>query len=276
MGAARKMGGCCNRSFRWRGLAVGFVFVALVASSGAVEEITEPVDSARLHRLVGKEVKVTGKYVENIFERPAIVIRGEVFYLLENPPSKRTYNFPKGSGQGTVQGILYFYDHSQFQMAAYREIGDQFFFFNIDQARLQVELEEEPVARTRPEPKEGDRMAPYMGSWKLLPDLSKLEERAEGNPEAESFVKQLEQELERVVITITPDQLIGPPGEDGNRDIRDYSVIYVSESMARVRAFNPVAEQQMVQEWRILDNGRLEITSIEGNNPGNKLLFEPW
>ena len=137
-------------------LFLGCSLFLLTAFGFSQAEIRPYMPSSELHGLVGKKAKVEGVYYGDIFEAPVILIKGHTFYLLQNPPSKRTFRFPTKSRPATVTGILYFYDHAQLNNAEYGAIGKEYFFFNIDDS--EVDFGEASVV---------DGQRAFMKTWKF-------------------------------------------------------------------------------------------------------------
>ena len=107
-----------------------------VSFFGWGETIAPYTSEAELGALIGKDTRVDGVFHQNAFGPPAIAISGRVFFLLENPPSKLTFDFPKHSRKATVKGTLYYYDGSLQFSESYQAFGERYYFFNIDTARI--------------------------------------------------------------------------------------------------------------------------------------------
>lgn len=120
------------------------LFVFFLGAIGAVmapcfsqTEIGPYASEADLGALIGQKAKVEGVYHRDAFNAPAIVVSGQVFYLLENPPNNRAFGFPAPSSYATVTGTLYLYDGSIQFSGPYEEIGRRYYFFSMDDAKLE-------------------------------------------------------------------------------------------------------------------------------------------
>lgn len=133
-----------------------------VSLLGWGETITPYASEAELGALIGKDTRVDGVFHQNAFGPPAIAIRGRVFFLLENPPSKHTFDFPKHSRKATVKGTLYYYDGSLQFSESYQAFGDRYYFFNIDTARIDFG---EPLKASNELAK--DPLESIIGDWRF-------------------------------------------------------------------------------------------------------------
>lgn len=117
-------------------LVFGMVSIG-VSSLNAQADIVPYASEAELGKLIGQKTRLEGIYHRDAFNAPAIAISGRVYYLLENPPNKRSYNFPTQSSPASVEGILYLYDGSIQFNDVYNKIGKRYYFFSLDDARIE-------------------------------------------------------------------------------------------------------------------------------------------
>ncbi len=116
-----------------------FVFCAIscaVSSLMAQTEIVPHATEAELGKLIGQKTQLEGIYHRDAFNAPAIAISGRVYYLLENPPTKRSYKFPPESRSASVVGVLYLYDGNLQYNELYERIGKRYYFFSLDDAKI--------------------------------------------------------------------------------------------------------------------------------------------
>jgi hypothetical protein len=139
-------------------LTIGALDVTISAQS----EIAPYATEADLGSLIGQKATVDGIFHKNAFNAPAIAISGRLFFLLENPPSKRTFDFPNDSRHAAVTGTLYLYDGNIQYVEEYQRIGTRYYFFNVDEAKIQFRdpLKANPRA-------ENDPMTRFIGSWRF-------------------------------------------------------------------------------------------------------------
>lgn len=118
------------------------VFVLGVISIGlsnlhAQTDIVPYASEADLGKLIGQKTRLEGVYHRDAFNAPAIAISGRVYYLLENPPTKRSFRFPPESSPATVEGTLYLYDGNIQFNEVYNKIGKRYYFFSMDDAKIE-------------------------------------------------------------------------------------------------------------------------------------------
>jgi hypothetical protein len=135
------------------------VLVCFISFSGWAETIAPYASEAELGALIGENAKVVGVFHQNAFGAPAIAISGRVFFLLETPPSKHTFDFPKHSRKATVRGTLYLYDGRLQFSDSYQAFGDRYYFFNIDAAKIDFG---EPITASGEDPLES-----IIGDWRF-------------------------------------------------------------------------------------------------------------
>lgn len=117
-----------------------FIFLGVLSigllSLPAQTEIGPYASEAELGKLIGQKTRLEGIYHRDAFNAPAIAISGRVYYLLENPPTKRSFKFPAESRPASVEGILYLYDGSIQFNELYNKIGSRYYFFSLDDAKI--------------------------------------------------------------------------------------------------------------------------------------------
>jgi len=117
-------------------LLAGMITLCL-SSLMAQIDIVPYASEADLGNLIGQKARLEGVYHRDAFNAPAIAISGRVYYLLENPPNKRSYKFPSESSFASVEGILYLYDGNLQFNELYNAIGKRYYFFSMDDARIE-------------------------------------------------------------------------------------------------------------------------------------------
>jgi len=113
------------------------VIVLGLSVADAQTDIVPYASEAELGSLIGQKARLEGIYHRDAFNAPAIALTGRVYYLLENPPNKRSYKFPSESRPASVEGILYLYDGSLQYNELYDRIGKRYYFFSLDDANLE-------------------------------------------------------------------------------------------------------------------------------------------
>lgn len=115
------------------------VFVISLGASvaDAQTDIVPYASEAELGSLIGQKARLEGIYHRDAFNAPAIALSGRVYYLLENPPNKRSYKFPPDSRQASVEGILYLYDGNLQYNEFYDRIGKRYYFFSLEDAKIE-------------------------------------------------------------------------------------------------------------------------------------------
>ena len=82
------------------------VSIGILGLSANVQtEIGPYASEVELGALIGENAKVVGVFHKDAFGAPAIAISGRVFFLLETPPSKQSFDFPKNSRGASVEGL---------------------------------------------------------------------------------------------------------------------------------------------------------------------------
>ncbi|MEM9159162.1 MAG: hypothetical protein AAGB46_08940 [Verrucomicrobiota bacterium] len=255
------------------------------ASVGAQTEIKPYASEASVHNLVGQKTKVSGVYYKDVFDAPVIMIKGHTFYLLQNPPSKRTYSFPSLSREATVSGTLYFYDHSQLNNAEYGAIDQRYFFFNVDESKLEFG-----------EAKVSEGLKQFMRTWKY--DTEYTMERAESfktslsaetknrlenaSPEAREFGEALLELADamgpammdgyRLVIGESTIEYLSP---QGTSEIHNFEIIRQEGKLLEVKHRDFDGTMASV-EFEILPDGHLSVSKGElGRRKGPKFYYEP-
>ncbi len=115
----------------------GVVITPCLSSLFAQTDIVPYASEADLGKLIGQKTRLEGVYHRDAFNAPAIAISGRVYYLLENPPNKRSYKFPSESSFASIEGILYLYDGSFQFNELYNAIGKRYYFFSMDDAKIE-------------------------------------------------------------------------------------------------------------------------------------------
>ena len=118
------------------GIVFGMISIG-VLSLQAQTDIAPYASEAELGKLIGQKTRLEGIYHRDAFNAPAIAISGRVYYLLENPPTKRSFNFPADSSPASVEGVLYLYDGSIQFNEAYSKVGKRYYFFSLDDAMIE-------------------------------------------------------------------------------------------------------------------------------------------
>ena len=114
---------------------LGVISIGLLSLS-AQTDIAPYASEAELGKLIGQKTRLEGIYHRDAFNAPAIALSGRVYYLLENPPTKRSYRFPAESSPASVEGVLYLYDGSIQFNELYNRIGNRYYFFSMDDAKI--------------------------------------------------------------------------------------------------------------------------------------------
>ncbi len=114
---------------------LGVISIGLLSLS-AQTDIAPYASEAELGKLIGQKTRLEGIYHRDAFNAPAIALSGRVYYLLENPPNKRSFRFPAESSPASVEGILYLYDGSIQFNELYNRIGSRYYFFSMDDAKI--------------------------------------------------------------------------------------------------------------------------------------------
>ncbi len=104
----------------------------------AQTDIGPYASEAELGKLIGQKAKVEGVFHPFAFNAPAVVVSGRVFYILENPPTRRPRNLGTESSYGTVTGTLYLYDGNIQFSEDYDKIGRRYYFFSMADAQLEL------------------------------------------------------------------------------------------------------------------------------------------
>lgn len=115
---------------------LGGMITLCLSSLIAQTDIAPHASEADLGKLIGQKARLEGVYHRDAFNAPAIAISGRVYYLLENPPNKRSFKFPSESSFASIEGILYLYDGNLQFNELYSAIGKRYYFFSMDDARI--------------------------------------------------------------------------------------------------------------------------------------------
>ena len=175
------------------------------APLGAQTEIEPYASEGDLGALIGKPAKVDGVFHKSAFAAPAIAISGRVFYLLENPPAKRTFDFPNDSRNAVVTGTLYLYDGNQQFSNLYEPYGRRFYFFSIgggQGARIEFGDPIKPSSASAANP-----MDAFIGSWRLDAEAVEAELFKVEDELARTFLSGFIEVLKSSELKIQPDRI---------------------------------------------------------------------
>lgn len=155
-----------------------------------------------LGKLIGQKARLEGVFHYEAFGMPAVAISGRIFFLLENPPSKRTFEFPRGSRQASVTGTLYLYDGNIQRVDSYQNVGPRYYFFNIDEAKINFgdPLKARNSITTDP-------MSPFYGSWRLDSESTEAEIFKFEDQITQAFIGGLVEAMKEIKYEIRPDRI---------------------------------------------------------------------
>ncbi len=124
-----------NMSLRNLVTFLGLTSIGLIGLS-AQTDIAPYASEAELGKLIGQKTRLEGIYHRDAFNAPAIALSGRIYYLLENPPTKQSFKFPTESSPASVEGVLYLYDGSIQFNELYNRMGNRYYFFSLDDAKI--------------------------------------------------------------------------------------------------------------------------------------------
>lgn len=218
------------------------VFAALIAALGspgsAQTEIAPYATEAELGALIGKPAKVDGVFHKNAFPAPAVAISGRVFYLLENPPSQRTYDFPNDSRYAVVTGTLYLYDGNQQYSNLYAPFGNRFYFFSVGGSQgSQIEFGEpikaSPSAATNP-------MDGFYGSWRIDIEAAEAQLFSVEDELVRAFLSGFIEALKDSELKIQPDRISTVIPKNKKRITEPYRVLTAGSGEAELEVSNKI------------------------------------
>lgn len=237
----------------------------------AQTDINPYASEADLGVLIGENARVEGVFHKRAFSAPAIAISGRVFFLLENPPSQRTFDFPNDSRNATVEGILYLYDGAQQYSAPYQAFGKRYYFFSLDAAKIDFgdPLKASGAAADDP-------MGKFFGSWRFDVESTEAE------------IYKFEQDDIRIALSDLVELFRGAelvfeqgrirmymPSHD-LRTVEEYEVVEQSDMGLTLKLTDP--KLKISREWqiRVDGEGRLQIASDHIKAEGFTFFYNRW
>jgi hypothetical protein len=251
---------------------VGFVSMWLLGlAANAQIEIGSYASEADLGALIGKEAKVEGVFHENAFGAPAIAISGRVFFLLETPPSRRTFDFPKNSRDATVVGTLYFYDGAQQYSTDYQPFGNRFYFFTIESAKIQFG---DPI--TVSGDAANDPLELILGNWRFDLESTEAEIYKFDKEELRRVMAAMVEVFRDSELVIRRDRIrMYMPSKDVRSD-EQYEVIEQSEKEFVLRLTEP--SLKTTRDWNVQVDaeGRLRIGTENPQLKDFTFFYNRW
>ena len=245
----------------------------LALGLGAVSAQTEIVPyatEADLGALIGKAAKVDGVFHKNAFPAPAIVISGRIFYLLENPPSQRTFDFPNDSRNAVVTGTLYLYDGGQQFSDLYEPFGRRFYFFSIGGSQgANIEFGEPITASSSVE---SNPMDSFYGSWRLDVEAAEAQLFSVEDELVRAFLSGFLEVLKTAELKIQPDRISTIIPKTKKRVTEPYRVLSVEVGKAELEVSNKIIGTYLLF-MRIDPEGRL-VMKMDDKDGSSDIDFD--
>lgn len=251
---------------------IGFVSMWLLEfAANAQSEIGPYASEADLGALIGKEAKVEGVFHENAFGAPAVAISGRVFFLLETPPSQRTFDFPKNSRDATVVGTLYFYDSVQQFSTDYQPFGSRYYFFTIESSKIEFG---EPIKVSGDAA--DDPLEVILGNWRFDLESTEAEVYKFDKEELRKVMAAMVEVFRDSELVIRRDRIkMNMPSNDVRSD-EQYEVVEQSENGFVLRLTEP--SLKTTRDWNVQvdSEGRLRIGTENPQLKGFTFFYNRW
>ncbi len=250
-----------------------FILLAGIFSSAATAQTDIPpyASEAKLGELIGQKANVEGVFHKSAFNAPAIAISGRVFYLLENPPSKRTFDLPNESRYASVTGTLYLYDGYIQRNDAYHKVGSRYYFFNIDEAKVVFGEPLKASAGAAANP-----LSQFIGSWRFDVESTEAEVFKFDDERIRSALSRLIEAFKGLEIVISEEKVSTFVPSLDKRFDQNFEVIKISDSSLNMRMIDPISSEVMDREFTIDQEGRLLMASDEPRAKGFSLYYNRW
>lgn len=258
---------------------MGFKFGLIVFTSmrllgfaaNAQMDIKPYVTEADLGALIGEQAKVEGVFHKRAFAAPAIAISGRVFFLLENPPSNRTFDFPNDSRNATVEGTLFLYDGNQQYSEAYHAFGRRYYFFSLGDAKVEFG---EPIKASGSAA--NDPVEQFIGSWRFDVESTEAEIYKFDEDDVRKALAALVEALKDAEMVVGEDRIEMYVPSKEIRTEEQYEVIDQSEAKLTLKLTEP--NLKISREWRVLidGEGRLRVTTDLPKAKGFSFFYTRW
>ncbi|MFL3659386.1 MAG: hypothetical protein ACJ07L_15215 [Opitutales bacterium] len=240
-------------------------------SANAQTEIGPYASEVELGALIGENAKVVGVFHKDAFGAPAIAISGRVFFLLETPPSKQSFDFPKNSRGASVEGILYLYDGRLQFSEQYQVFGDRYYFFNIDAAKIEFG---EPLKASGEAA--NDPFEPILGNWRFDLESTEAEVYKFDNEEFRKFLAPMIEVFRDSEVVIRRDRIrMYMPSRDVRSD-EQYEVVEQSDKGFVLRLTEP--SLKTTRDWNVKVDveGRLQVGTENPQLKDFTFFYNRW
>lgn len=237
----------------------------------AQTDIKPYASEADLGVLIGENAKVEGVFHKRAFAAPAIAISGRVFFLLENPPSQRTFDFPNGSRNASVEGILYLYDGAQQYSEPYEAFGRRYYFFSLDAAKVDFG---EPLKASGAAT--GDPMEKFLGSWRFDVESTEAEIYKFDQDDIRVALSGLVELFAGAELVFERDRIRMYLPSNDLRTVEQYEVVEQSDTSLTLKLTEP--KLKISREWqvRVDGEGRLQVSSDHIKAEGFTFFYNRW
>ena len=248
------------------------ISTGLIGSTTVAQtEITPYASEAELGALIGENAKVVGVFHQNAFGAPAIAISGRVFFLLETPPSKHTFDFPKNSRTATVEGTLYLYDGRLQFSEPYQAFGDRYYFFNIDAAKIDFG---EPIKASGEAAK--DPLESILGNWRFDLESTEAEVYKFEKEEIRKILSGMVEVFRDSEMVIRRDRIrMYMPSKEVRSD-EQYEVIEQSDKGFVLRLTEPALKTTRDWDVKVDVEGRLQVGTKSPQLKGFTFFYVRW
>ena len=258
-------------------MEIRFALVILVSmrllgiAASAQTDINPYATEADLGALIGEQAKVEGVFHKSAFGAPAIAISGRMFFLLENPPSQRTFDFPNDSRNVTVVGTLYLYDGNQQYSEPYQRFGRRYYFFSLGDAKIEFG---DPIKASGSAA--NDPVQQFMGSWRFDTESTEAEIYKFEEDDVRKGLSALVETLEDAELVVGVDRIKMYIPSNAIRTNEHYEVIDQSEGKLTLKLTEP--DLKINREWRVLvdGEGRLRISTDLPKAKGFSFFYTRW